>query len=39
MDAAPSKIQSGRKALVSLYEAWEKAEPDHGHGAEADPWR
>jgi serine/threonine protein kinase/tetratricopeptide (TPR) repeat protein len=35
----PSKVQSGRMALVELYEDWEKAEPGKGHGSQADAWR
>jgi tetratricopeptide (TPR) repeat protein len=34
-----SKIESSRKALVMLYEAWETAEPGEGYGERATEWR
>ena len=27
------------RALAEMYEAWDKAEPDNGHGAKGDAWR
>ncbi len=31
--------QRNREALVELYEAWDRAEPDNGHAAKAARWR
>jgi hypothetical protein len=37
--APPSMHQTTDSALVSLYTAWDNAEPGNGHDANAELWR
>jgi serine/threonine protein kinase/tetratricopeptide (TPR) repeat protein len=37
--ATPAHQRQAEEALVRLYTAWDKAEPDKGHAADAQRWR